>query len=172
MKDFLTLAAERYSVRSFKPDPVSDEDIVKILEAAKLAPTARNDQPQKIYVLKSPEAIEKINSVSPCIYGAPLVFAIGWDPAIAAPSNIEEGYCMGDIDSTIVCAHMILEAADLGLGSCWVGRFVSEEVKAALGLPAEVKIRHLLPVGYPTDDCVPAPKHTDYRPMDTIVTEL
>ena len=74
--DFLELAADRYSVRSFSDRPVEQEKIDKILKAAQLAPTAVNFQPQMIYILKSEEAMTKINRLCRCIYGAPMVFLI------------------------------------------------------------------------------------------------
>ena len=116
--DFMELAKARYSVRSFKNTPVEDEKIAKILEAAKIAPTAKNAQPQKIYVLKSADSVVAINDNCRCIYGAPLVFAIGYDESRVFGISDERVYGFGEIDSSIVTTHMMLEAAELGLGSC------------------------------------------------------
>lgn len=170
--DFLDLAKKRFSVRSFKSTPVEDEKIAKILEAAKVAPTARNSQPQKIYVVRKPEIIEGLKKASPCIYGAPLVFVIGYDTERTAKVSERRGYTFGEMDSGIVTTHMIFEATDLGLGSCWVGMFIPEKVSEVLNLPENIKITALLPVGYPSDDCVPADRHTIYRPDEEIVTYL
>ena len=107
---FLELAKERYSVRSYANQPVEQEKIDLILEAAKLAPTAVNYQPQKIYVLKSEAAMAKINRLCRCIYGAPLVFLICSDERKTWKSQTEWGYSSGEMDCSIVCTHMMLEA--------------------------------------------------------------
>ena len=170
--NFMDLAKARYSVRSFKSIPVEDDKIAKILEAAKIAPTAKNNQPQKIYVLKSPESVAKINDHCRCIYGAPLVFAIGYDESRVFGISEERVYGFGEIDSSIVTTHMMLEAAELGLGSCWVGLFNDKEVREVLDIPDGIRITALLPVGYAADDCQPADRHEMYRPDDEMVTEL
>ena len=172
MKDFLTLAKERYSVRKYKKDPVEQEKIDLILEAAKVAPTACNYQPQKIFVLKSEESRKKLAEVCPCLFDAPLVFVIGYDTGLAASGKVCPGYNFGPTDAAIVCAHMVFEAQDLGLGSCWVGYFENAEVKRVLNLPENVMVCDLLPVGYPAEDAVPAALHTQYRPLEDTVTEL
>lgn len=170
--DFMELAKARYSVRSFKNTPVEEEKIAKILEAAKIAPTAKNAQPQKIFVLKTPGAIAKINDHCRCIYGAPLVFAIGYDEERVFGISDERVYGFGEIDSSIVTTHMMLEAAELGLGSCWVGLFNDKEVRAALEIRDGIRITALLPVGYAADDCVPADRHDIFRPDEEMVVEL
>jgi nitroreductase len=82
------------------------------------------------------------------------------------------GYQSGETDASIVCTHMMLEAWELGIGSCWVGMFGSDEVKAALGLPENVTVSALLPMGYPTEDANPLDLHTKFRSLDDVVTEL
>ena len=170
--NFMDLAKARYSVRSFKSTPVEEDKIAKILEAARIAPTAKNAQPQKIYVLKSPESVAKINDHCRCIYGAPLVFAIGYDESRVFGISEERVYGFGEIDSSIVTTHMMLEAAELGLGSCWVGLFNDKEVREALDIPDGIRITALLPVGYAADDCVPADRHGMYRPDEEMVVTL
>ncbi len=167
MMDFRDLAAARYSCRKFKPEPVEDNKIADILNAAKLAPTAKNGQPQKIWVLKSKEALEKINSVCKCIFGAPVVFVVGYDRERDWKNPLMPPYHSGETDAAIVCTHMMLEACDIGLGSCWVGFFSADEVKKALGLPENVTVTALLPVGYP--DAEPSERHTLYRDDPEIV---
>lgn len=169
---FLELAKERYAVRAFKDTPVEEDKIGLILEAAKLAPTACNNQPQKIYVVKSKEKLAALAQITPCTFSAPLVFVIGYDNDRSAKGMIYEGHDFGDTDAAIVCTHMMLEAKELGLGSCWVGYFSEAKVKEALGLPERVRIRNLLPVGYAADGAAPAPLHTKYRDMSEMVEEL
>lgn len=168
--DFLDLAAGRYSVRHFSDKPVEQEIIDKILEAGKLAPTAVNSQPQMIYVMKSDEAMEKANKLSRCIYGAPQVFLICYDDNRVCQRGADGNY--GDIDCTIVLTHMMLEAYNLGIGTCMVGMFSPEEARQVLNLPDNIHPVLLMPFGYPAEDAAPSPRHTEYRPMEETVQYL
>lgn len=172
MNSFLKFAEERYSVRKYKPDAVEQEKVDSILAAANLAPTACNYQPQKIYVVRSPEALAALSSVTPCTFKAPLVFVVGYDSTRSAKGMICEGHDFGDTDAAIVVTHMMLQAHELGLGSCWVGYFNEDKVRAALGIPETVRIRDLMPMGYPAEDSVPGPMHTKYRAVDEMVSYL
>ncbi len=171
MNGFLKMASARYSVRKYKGTPVEQEKIDAILEAAKLAPTAKNSQPQKIYVINSADGIARLAEVC-STFSAPLVFAVGYDRSKAAGGIIRPGHCFGETDSTIVCTHMMFEAFEQGLGSCWIGRFEEKALKSALKIPEEAVICHLLAVGYPADDAVPSEKHTTYRALDEMVEYL
>ena len=157
-KDFLTLAAERYSVRHFTDSLVPQSDIDKILEAGRLAPTAVNSQPQHIYVIRTPEAIAALNTVSPCVYGAPQAFLYCYDSRNVCARGADDNY--GDIDVTIVLTHMMLAAAELGVGTCPVGYFDPEKLRTELALPANIHPVLLLPFGYKAGDCVPSERHT------------
>ena len=167
---FLTLATERYSVRHFSDTPVPQELIDSILEAAKLAPTAVNSQPQMIYLLRSKEAIEKANRISPCIYGAPQVFLVCYDDNRVCQRGDSDNY--GDIDCSIVITHMLLEAKDLGLGSCPVGYFNPDDAIREFDLPENIHPVLLIPFGYPADDAAPSERHAQYRDMAEMVKEL
>ena len=164
--DFLELAKGRYSVRKFSDKPVEQEVIDKILEAGKVAPTAANIQPQKIYVLRSEEAMQIANKLSPCIFGAPQTFIICYDANRACPRG-EGNY--GDIDCTIVLTHMMLEAWNLGVGTCMVGMFNADETRKALNLPDNIHPVLFMPFGYPAPDATPSAKHTDYLPLEETV---
>lgn len=170
--EFLEMAKERYAVRAYKDTPVEDEKIAKILEAAKVAPTACNNQPQKIYVVKSEKMRKALAEVTPCTFSAPVIFVVGFDVSRSAKGLVFDGHDFGDTDAAIVTTHMMLEAHQLGLGSCWVGYFNEEKVKAALSLPENVRVRDLLPVGYPADNAAPAPLHSKFREMSDMVEEL
>lgn len=169
-KDFLTLAAERYSVRKYSSTPVEQEKIDKILEAGKLAPTAMNSQPQMVFVLKSDSAVAKANKISPCIFGAPHAFLICYDDKRACQLG-EQGNC-GDIDCSIVLTHMMLEAWNLGVGTCMVGMFKPEDAVREFNLPSNLHPLLLMPFGYPAEDAAPSPSHSEYRPMEEMVKEL
>ncbi len=169
---FLELAKARYSVRSFSSKSIENEKLDAILLAGRIAPTAKNNQPQKIYVVKSAESLEKINSVCRCIYGAPVVLVVAYENGTDWQSPLMEGHHSGETDCAIVCTHMMMEATEQGIGSCWVGMFNSDEVKAVLGLPDNVTVCALLPIGYSADDAAPSERHTLYRDIAETIKEI
>ena len=170
---FIDLAEERYSVRSFSDKPIEQNKIDLILKAAQLAPTAVNFQPQQIYILKSDKAMAKINRLCRCIYGAPVVFLICSDERRTWKSQTEPGYSTGEMDCSIVCTHMMLEAWEQGIGSVWVRLFDVDAVAKAFDLPPYIKPRCLLPVGYAAEDSAPyAPWHDVYRDISDFTEEL
>ena len=118
MTRFMDLIKDRFSVRSFSDQKVEEEKLDLILEAAKLAPTAKNNQPWRIYLLQSEEALKKINFVCDCIFGSSAVFVICYDIDEAWRSPFDEGNHAGKMDASIVCTHMMLAAWELGIGSC------------------------------------------------------
>ena len=170
--DFLQLAADRYSVRSFSPRSIEPDKMEKILQAGRLAPTAVNAQPQKIYLLKSREALEQIRSLTPFTYGAPVVLLCCADLSRAWSSPVEPGYNTGEMDVSIVCTHMMLEAWELGIGSVWVRGFDAGQVARAFELPEHIRPICLLPLGYPGQGSVPHPQwHNSRRPLEEMVEE-
>ena len=168
-QDFLTLATARYSVRHFTDTPVEQEKIDKIIMAGRVAPTAVNSQPQMIYVVQSPEVMAKLNVVSPCIYGAPQCIVACYNDDTVCKRG-DDNY--GDIDVTIVLTHMMLQATELGVGTCLVGMYDEAKLRDALALPANIHPMLLMPFGYAADDAVPSPKHTEYRPEEETVKYL
>lgn len=170
--DFMTLAKERYSVRSFSDKAVEQEKLDKIIEAGMIAPTAKNLQPVRIYVMKSDAAMDKMNGLTKCIYGAPLALLVCYNEEEAWHSPFNEGYDAGEMDATIVLTHMMLEAWEQGIGSCWVGLFDHDEAAKAFSLPSEIKPVAIMPLGYAEEGCEPAPRHTEKRPTAELVKEL
>lgn len=168
-KDFLDLAKERYSVRKFAATPVEQEKIDKIIEAGKVAPTAVNSQPQMIYVVKSEEGMAKMNKLTQCIYGAPQAFIFCYNDDTVCKRG-EGNY--GEIDVTIVLTHMMLEAANLGIGTCCVGMFDPEELSAAFDLPANIHPILVMPFGYAADGAAPSAMHTQFRPLEQTIKYL
>ncbi len=167
MKSFLDLAKERYSARSFSERDVEQEHIDYILEAAKCAPTAKNVQPQHLYLVKSKENIEKLGKVTPCLYGAKYAFIVCSDGS--EWTNVPSGHRTGEMDASIVCTHMMLAAADRGIGTCWVCNFDPAKLKQEFELPEETNVWCLLPFGYVTDDCGPSERHTLRKPLEETV---
>ena len=167
---FQELAQARYSVRAYKDTPIEEEKLKLILEAGRIAPTACNNQPQKIYVAKSEEARKKLASVSRRTFDAPVILVVCYDRDRNWKNPLMPGYESGETDAAIVCTHMMLQAAELGIGSCWVGMFNAQQVSEALGLPENVTVSALLPMGYAAENAQPAPLHSQYREFaDTIV---
>ena len=168
--NFLELAKARFSVRSFKKDAIETEKLNAILEAGRVAPSACNKQPQKIYVIQSEEARAKLATVCRFTFDAPVILAVCYDHDRTWKNDLMPGYQSGETDAAIVCTHMMLEAWELGIGSCWVGWFNADEIKSALGLPENVTLSALLPIGYPTDDAKPTKLHTKIRDIEDTVT--
>lgn len=169
---FLELAKTRYSVRAYQDTPIEEEKLTLILEAGRVAPTACNNQPQKIYVVKTPEARQKLNAVCGNTFQAPVVLVVCYDRTRDWKNRLMPGYESGETDAAIVCTHMMLQAAELGVGSCWVGYFNSGSIVEALGLPETVTVSALLPLGYAAENATPAPFHTQYRDFADTITEL
>ena len=168
--EFSELAASRYSVRSFSDKPVPEELLNQVLEAGRLAPTAMNIQPQRIFVIRSQEAMDKLFSVRTC-YGAPVVLMVCGDTDIAC-NRPKVDHCLAEMDASIVATHMMLQAAELGLGTCWMCAFDPKALSAAFDLPANIVPYLLLPIGYAADDCKPNPRHTQREPLDVTVRYL
>ena len=101
-----------------------------------------------------------------------MVLVIGYDKERSWKNKLMQGHDVGETDAAIVTTHMMLMAASLGIGSCWVGYFNSDEVKNALELPKSVVVTALLPLGYPSESSVPAAFHTEYRDKAETVEEI
>lgn len=171
--EYQQLIEERYSVRKFSDEPVAQADIQAILEAGRIAPTARNSQTHRIWVVTKPEDLAKIDECSPCRYGAPAVLICGFDNEEAFMHSDERNgdWSYGIMDGSIVFTHMMLKAHDLGLGTCWVGLFDGPKVQDLFGLEG-VTIYSLMPFGHIAPDSEPSPRHTDRRPLEETVTWL
>ena len=163
---------ERFSVRKYKDAPIPEARLNTILEAGRIAPTAANYQCQRVYVLKSPEAIRKIRGLTKCAFNAPVVLMIGYDKDEQWKNPFEDGVTSGEQDASIVATHMMLKAWDLGIGSCWVDYFPPTETAKAFDLPESFKPVLLLPLGYAADGVKPAKLHKDKKPLEDTVTVL
>lgn len=151
--NFMDLMKERYSVRDFSDQPVEEEKLHLILEAGRLAPTAINAQPQRVFVLKSAEALQKAGQVTRMIYNAPVVLLVCYDKSVAwsAAKYGSPEYISGEMDASIVTTAMMMEATELGLGSLWARAFNAEEMAKAFDLPEEIVPVCLLDLGYPRE---------------------
>lgn len=170
--DFLKLAKDRFSVRTFSDKAIEQRKLDKIIEAGMVAPTAANLQPVRIYVMKSEDALKKMNALTRCIFGAPVALLVCYNEEEAWHSPYNEGYDAGEMDASIVLTHMMLEAWDLGIGSCWVGLFDHDEAAKVFGLPAEIRPVAIMPLGYAAGGTKPSPMHSAFRDKAELVTEL
>lgn len=169
--EFRKVIENRYSCKRYSDRKVEDEKIQAILEAGRLAPTAKNLQEQHVYVLQSKKSLGIVDKVTPCRYGAPVVLLVAFDknnvytyPGERRNSGVE--------DATIVATHMILAAADQGVDSCWLNRFDPDELARELGLPENEEILMLLDLGYAEDEAKPLPNHFSRKSLKETVTYL
>jgi|WetSurMetagenome_2_1015567.scaffolds.fasta_scaffold235093_2 nitroreductase len=160
---FLDLVQARYSVRAFSDCPVEAEKLALVLEAGRQAPTGKNNQPQRIWVLQG-EQTALAAAASPCIYGAPLVLVICYDRELSAQIPMNQ-VNFGFIDTACVITHMMLQATELGLGTCWVGMFNEQVLKDVLALPERFAPVALLPLGYAAADAAPSERHFIRKPL-------
>ena len=170
--DFMELAKKRYSVRKYSDKPLDDETLKLITDSALIAPTAKNDQAFKVYVIKSKEALEKINELSPCIFGANVVILVCADKTREYHNRLEEGVTSGTEDASIVATHMMLRAAELGVGSCWVNVFPNSKTAEVFSLPEGIFPVLLMPIGYPAEDSEPSERHSLSRPEAELIETL
>jgi len=163
--DFSELIAARYSVRTYRSDPVEQEKLDQVLEAARLAPTAANRQPFQIVVIRTKGREEELAR----IYGRewfvqpPLVIGICGLPDRAWMRMDGRNYV--DIDVAIVMDHLILAAANAALGTCWVGAFNPVAPREILDLPDDVEPLAFTPLGYAADE----PKPKKRKPLSELV---
>ncbi|MDE6092107.1 MAG: nitroreductase family protein [Ruminococcus sp.] len=167
--DFMELAKTRYSVRKFDDRPIEKETLDIILEAGNVAPTGCNYQPQRIYVVQSEEKIAKLNELSKCIFGAKTVLIFTYNKDEEWKNPLENGVHSGVQDVSIVASHIMLEAWELGVGTCWVNYFANSKLEKELGLPENECAVLLMPMGYPAEDSVPLKLHKECKAIDETV---
>ncbi len=169
--EFLSMAKQRYSVRQYKDMPVEPEKLQKILEAGRVAPTATNAQPQKVYVLQSPEALEKAMEAAR-FYDAPVLLMVCADKDTAWVRKYD-GMNSYQIDASIVTDHMMLQATELGLGSLWICWFKEEVLRQAFDLPENIVPVNLLAIGYADGEAASPERHDEKRkPLSETVSFL
>lgn len=166
--EFLQLVKERFSVRKFSDRKVEREKLDLILEAGRVAPTAVNYQPQRILVMDSEENLTKLKSCTPYHFHAPLALLVCYDSTASwkRPYDNED---MGVVDASVVTTQMMLQIAESGLGTTWVGHFDPDSIRTAFELPDYIVPVALLPIGYPREDSVPHPFHGKRFDMDHFV---
>ncbi|WP_295580344.1 nitroreductase family protein [uncultured Oscillibacter sp.] len=169
--DFAALSAERYSLRKFSSRPVEPEKLAAVAAAGHNAPTAHNNQPQRIFVLQSREALEKADACMDSHFSPPVILAVAYDPQTAWKRE-GDGKNHGEIDAAIAAAQMMLQAADLGLGTTYVGMFRPEALLEAFPEMAGLTPIALIPLGYPAEGAHPSRLHTTRMPVEDMVRYL
>ena len=169
--EFKTVVQNRYSCKKYSDRSVEAEKLNAILEAGRLAPTAKNLQEQHVYVLQSAEALAKVDAVTPCRYGAPTVLVVAFDKnnVFTYPGGKRDS---GVEDATIVATHMILAAANEGVDSCWVNFLDPEKLAQALGLPENEEVLMVMDLGYAAEGAGPLANHTSRKPLSETVSYL
>lgn len=169
--NFLELTKARYSVRKYADKPVEPEKLEKILAAGATAPTAKNQQPQHIYVLESKEAIETIRGITRCAFNAPVVLLVCGDKEQAWTNPFNDRNS-AEMDCSIVTTQMMLQAQELGLGTCWVCWFDTAATKQAFNIPETQEVFALLPLGYPAEESKPSAMHDSRKELEETVVRL
>jgi nitroreductase len=149
--DFNELASKRYSVRAYKHNPIGKEKLSKVLNAARLAPTANNRQPFQIIVIHTKGREPELLSIyqREWFVQAPLILCVCGLPSIAWKRRDGRQYL--DVDIAIVIDHMVLAATDIGLGTCIIAAFDATNARRVLSIPDDVEPILFTPLGYPAD---------------------
>jgi len=169
--EFAEVVKNRYSCKKYDGKQISTEQLDAVLQAGRLAPTAKNLQGQRIYVVQSAEGLAKIDELTPCRYGAPTVLVVAFDknsvfvyPGEKVNSGVE--------DASIVATHMMLAATNTGVDSCWLNFFDPAAVVKAFDLPENEQVLMLLDLGFAAEGFAPLPNHTSRKPLEETVKYL
>jgi len=163
--DFQKVVAERRSIRAYKDTPVSEEKLKRVLEAARLAPSAANRQPWKLYVVRDEATKRKLGESyrNAWFYEAPVIIVITTVPDRSWKRSDGKNYA--DVDAAIAFEHLVLAAHAEGLGTCWIGAFNPPVVSSVLGLPPGEEPLAMTPLGEPAKAANPTPR----KPLEDLV---
>ena len=168
---FMRILESRYSCHAFNNYPVSESKLQMILEAGRMAPSAKNFQPTRIWVVKSEEALARLRTVHSC-YGAPVVLIVGCRNEEAWVRE-SDGVNAAKTDAAIVLTHLMLTATDAGLANMWIWDFDPSKIREVLPETREHGIYALLAIGHPAKgQGAPTDLHAQRKPLEEIVTVL
>jgi nitroreductase len=159
---------KRRSVRGYLDKPIPEEALVRILEAGRLAPSAKNRQEWRFIIVKDSKVRKMLAKA------ANDQSFVGQAPVVIVACGIDDGYLMPcglssvPIDVAIALDHISLAAVEVGLGTCWIGAFQEDMVKRILDIPEEIRVIQLMPIGYPYRDII---KEKNRLPMESIIKE-
>ncbi len=166
---FMEIAKKRYSVRKYANRAVESEKLEKIIEAAHVAPTAANLQPVRLIVVQEKEGMNKLGKAANT-YNAPVAVIVCADHSKAWTRPFD-GKAMTDIDATILTDHMMLQATELGLGTCWICYFKADVVSKEFNLPDNLEPINILTIGYADEIPADSERHMNMRiPVEKLVT--
>lgn len=165
--DFQELANRRYSCRGYQSKPVEEKNLEKVLQAARMAPTAANRQPFQLIVIHTEGRTEELKEIynRNWFYEAPLVICACGIPGQGWERSRHDGENYTMVDVAIVMDHLTLQAADIGLGTCWIAAFNPTAAREFLNLPEDVVPVAFTPLGYPNDDW----REKTRKPLDELV---
>ena len=169
---FTELAKQRYSVRKFSEKPLEQGKLELVLEAANLAPTAKNIQPQRIYVLQSEDALAKLDTLTHCRYGAGTVLLFTYNADEDWKNPLEENVHSGVEDVSIAATHAMLQACELGLSTCWCNYFANSKLEEIFEIPQNEKSVLIMPIGYANESAKSTPMHEQKKPVSDMVKYL
>ena len=169
--DFKELSEARYSLRKYSDAPVEPEKLELVLKAGQNAPTAHNFQPQRIFVLESKSALEKADVCTASHFHPPVILVVAYDPETAWKREYD-GKNHGEIDATIAATQMMLQAADLGLGTTYIGMFDPEKLLFEFPEMSGTVPVAMLSLGYPAENARPSRLHYDRKPLDELVKRI
>lgn len=172
---FLELAKNRYSERFYDSRPIEQKKLDRIIEAGRIAPTARNLQPQHFYIIRSQDALAKLKTVTKFHYNAPTMILVCYDINKVWKTNIDHNfpnYNSGEQDASIAAVSMMFAAEEQGVHTIWVRDFDSKTAAETFGLPDHMMPVMLLGLGYPNEKAKPSAWHFQKEPADHFVTEL
>jgi len=166
--NFYEVIKKRCSIRSYKPNPVEEEKLNRILEAARMAPSAANRQPICFVIIKDEKTKQQLKRVydEKWFYTAPIIICVCSIPEKAWIRSDGRNYA--DIDAAIAMDHLILAATEEGLATCWVAAFKVSILKSLLKLPPGMEPIAMTPIGYPQD----IPEPTYRKPIEDIVKNI
>ena len=151
--EFVDVVRRRRSIRKYRPDPVPQAKIDEVLEAARLAPSWANGQCCRFVVVTDPKVKHALAEAgNEWIEHAPVIIAVCADPRQSGVKKDQSYYL---VDVGIAMEHLVLAAADQGLGTCWIGWFDEQKARQALGVPKEIRVVATTPLGYPDEDPEP-----------------
>ena len=165
--DFTKVIKSRRSIRKFTADPIPEEKIHRVLEAARLCPTWANKQGVRYIVVQNSEKVEKLREAiqQKWTKTTSVFIVVCIDPRKSGKNKNNLEYFM--VDAAIGFTHMVLAATNEGLGTCWVGWFDEEAIQAILEIPKKVRVIGVTPLGFP--DYTPKPQQR--LPLSEIVFE-
>lgn len=169
--EFKELAKARYSLRKFSDKSVEQEKLQLVLEAGRIAPTAHNNQPQQMFVIQTEEGLAKADGCLGVHFHSPVLIVVAYDSEIAW-NRETDGKNHGEIDAAIAATQMMLQAADIGLGTTYIGMFEIDKLQQAFPQMAKYTPIAVLALGYPREDAHPSRLHGDRKSLEEMTEYL